>query len=301
MNFKLLTASAVIATALAPAAHAVDVTPFGVLDYAVRSTDGETSMVSGSWLTSRIGVKASEDIGNGLSAQVLLDGKLDANNGTVGRGDRFFNRESSVTLSHTSLGSVKAGLYDLTSASEVDTFVGFGNMGNFTHFMGRTELGWDRESGISYKSPNIAGVTVEVGHGSATATLPAVNSVSATATVAGVGLIVGQETAGEAKQISVGARYDFVFAALGAAYADDTAQDGAKRTYKTVNGSIPFGDGFALRGVYHVADASGVETDQYSVGVTKDFSKRTRLAAVYQDNSGNSAKDFFQVQLIHRF
>ena len=93
MKKAILAVFAAAATSVA----AAQVTVYGVMDQAVRSTNGDTSFVSGSHTTSRLGVKGSEDLGNGLTASFTLEGKLDVANGDMG-GDDLFNRESSVSL-----------------------------------------------------------------------------------------------------------------------------------------------------------------------------------------------------------
>jgi hypothetical protein len=71
---------------------------------------------------------------------------------------------------------------------------------------------------------------------------------------------------------------------------------------KAVSASVPLGQGFALRGVYQARDNGvGADVDVYTVAVSKDVSKRTRLALVYQDQTGKGINDFVQAQVIHSF
>ena len=87
MNKKLL-AVAVVGALASPLAFAQNVTLYGGIDVGLQRADsgqdGATNFVtSGSWFTSRIGLKASDDIGPGLSAIVVAEHGLNADTGAA--------------------------------------------------------------------------------------------------------------------------------------------------------------------------------------------------------------------------
>ena len=95
------------------AVQAQNVTLFGIVDEFVtlQSTDGKTykRLESGGLLGSRVGFRGSEDLGDGLKANFLLEAGLNADNGTQSSPTAFFNRQSWVGLSG-SFGDVRLGL-----------------------------------------------------------------------------------------------------------------------------------------------------------------------------------------------
>ena len=308
MKKKLSLWALAVATIIVAAtpARAQEVKVFGVLDYAVRSTSESTSVVSGSWRQSRLGVMASEDLGGGLKAVVHLEGKLDASNGTLGSTsstNTLFDRHSSVALTHAQYGTVKMGRFDISDASEIDSLAGNDNLGKFTNFLGVTEYGMYKAGSIGYATPKIGGVTVKVGQSYKTATEASVQSTSATYEIGKFSVGAGYEKKGDGDQKSTGAKYNFGWAQLGAAYMEEKPSAVAPvNKIKAVSASVPMGQGFALGGVYQTRDNGvGADVDVYTVAVSKDVSKRTRLALVYQDQTGKGPNDFVQAQVIHSF
>jgi predicted porin len=98
-KFALL---AVLAGISAHAAAQSNVTLFGVIDEAARyvknSDVHQYSLVSGGINTSRLGVRGTEDLGDGLKAGFWLETGLNADSGTQSDGSRFWNRRSTVSL-----------------------------------------------------------------------------------------------------------------------------------------------------------------------------------------------------------
>ncbi|XAH25157.1 porin [Xylophilus sp. GW821-FHT01B05] len=116
-----------MATAIAlPAAAQSSVSLFGVVDAtAQRASQGGASvnrlLGTGGNQISRLGFRGTEDLGGGWSAGFVLDmglnvdtgtgGAISANNQTVAAtgGALVFNRRSTVSLAHTSLGELRLG------------------------------------------------------------------------------------------------------------------------------------------------------------------------------------------------
>jgi len=87
MNKKLL-AVAVVGALASPLAFAQNVTLYGGIDVGLQRADSgqegaKLFVTSGSWYTSRLGIKASDDIGPGLSAILVAESGINADDGTT--------------------------------------------------------------------------------------------------------------------------------------------------------------------------------------------------------------------------
>ena len=87
MNKKLL-AVAVVGALASPLAFAQNVTLYGGIDVGLQRADSgqdgaKNFVTSGSWYTSRVGFKASDDIGPGLSAVLVAESGINADTGTT--------------------------------------------------------------------------------------------------------------------------------------------------------------------------------------------------------------------------
>lgn len=178
---------------------------FGIIDVAVSRIDGGQSNISylSDWQlgrrnvwtvhsssSSRIGLRGTEDLGNGLKAGFLLDHRFQPDTGTVEPRDGvafsggvrnyvagFWNAQSYVSLSSAEFGEIRLGrqatpTFVLGLASDpwgmeynVAGLAGFVRGGNF--------IGASNNA-VQYLSPSIAGVSVNVlvgaGEGGAAAT-----------------------------------------------------------------------------------------------------------------------------------
>ena len=104
---------------------------------------------------SRIGVKGSEDLGNGLKAIWQVESRIHLGNGK-GSGDTLANRDSFIGLQHDTYGTVRAGRISNAINANMDDVDAWEynsdalGLGKFT----RTDA---RYVGIAYNSPNWAG------------------------------------------------------------------------------------------------------------------------------------------------
>ena len=96
MMFKKTLAAAAVLGAFAGSAFAADVTLYGVIDYGFNyqhvDTDAANAdasdsfrMMSGQNSGSRFGLKAQEDLGNGLQVGFVLENGFDADDGLLRR------------------------------------------------------------------------------------------------------------------------------------------------------------------------------------------------------------------------
>ena len=67
---------------------------------AERRVSGGNSleMTSGNFAGSRLGLKCSEDLGNGLSVGFILENGSSSDSGALGKDGSIFNRESQIYL-----------------------------------------------------------------------------------------------------------------------------------------------------------------------------------------------------------
>lgn len=132
--------------------------------------DGNTfQMKSGQYSGSRITIKGSEELGNGMKAGFILENGFDADDGTFDSNgdDKMFGREAIVYLEgdfgHFSMGRVGALSSGLGSYNVVYGFTPWGaGWGDYTGNKGQFMLG-DRgrmNNTLTYRSPEFAGVKV---------------------------------------------------------------------------------------------------------------------------------------------
>ena len=153
---KKIIALAIAAAFAAPVAAMADVTVYGVVDGGVRSSTsaGTTSntMNSGAGLNSnRWGVKSSEDLGDGMKANVVLEGDLftatGANSASGGAPTTLFSRQSTVGI-EGGFGKIDLGR-QYTTAFKLNTLID-----PFSHqFIGLTSA--NKASGITLPATNI--------------------------------------------------------------------------------------------------------------------------------------------------
>lgn len=295
--------ASIVAMSFATSAMA-QVTVYGVLDQALRTTkldgaDSVSTMVSGSYATSRIGFKGEEDLGDGTKVSVILEGRVDGNNGSVGGNDNFFNREASVSLT-TNAGTITLGRTDTSASEGIDTFAGIGNFGNFS-FVSDVEYAGDRENTVRYTSPNIAGATLQVGRSLETATEAETDSASITFDQGTFGVALGYDKTGDDTYTAVGAKANLGVASVGAMYGQRDAT--VKTDVMALTAKVALGPTYAAHGAYKTSEVDGGDkVTTGAVGVSMSLSKRTMILGVYQDtDKGASAGSLYQVGLVHSF
>jgi predicted porin len=295
---------AVLAAAFAMPLAAQQVSVYGIIDQAYRSTNPDQSsstrgLVSGSFATSRVGIRGTEELGGGLRASFTLEGRLDASTGATGAGTNFFSRESSVTLSG-GFGAVTVGRTDTSASEGIDTLAGAGHFGNFS-FVSDVEYAGDRESTVRYSTPVIGGVQAQIGRSMASTQGAETDSVSLTYTGKAFAVGAGHDRAGSNNYTAVGGRYDFGFASAGV-MAGQRKAAGIETDVLAVTARVPLPANLAAHGAYRTTEVSNVKTTVVTAGISKALSKRTTLLAVYQDTDrGASAGSLAQVGVVHSF
>jgi len=301
---KHLIAAAVAGVLAAPAMAQVSV--YGIMDLAVRSSSPDvgpptTTLVSGSFYTSRLGFKGTEDLGGGLKASFTLEGKMDADTGATTLG----NRESSVALSG-GFGEIRLGRTDTSQSEAVELVAHFANMGNFglngTAGVGNPEYTGDQPNTIKYTSPKMGGVTLQVGTslGDERADGEDLNSISLAYAAGPLSIAVGFDDAGDDDYQTIGARYNAGAFAVGFHTGKrDTATD---VEVMGLSAMINLGSGMAAHVGLRTLESGTNEFKTTNLGVSKALSKRTTLVGMYQDtDKGATAGSFFQANVVHKF
>jgi predicted porin len=299
---KHLIAAAVAGILAAPAM--AQVTVYGIMDLAVRSSSPDvgpstTTMVSGSFYTSRLGFKGTEDLGGGLKASFTLEGKVNADTGETTLG----NRESSVALSG-GFGAITLGRTDTSQSEAVELVAHFANMGNFGLHgtaLANPEYGGDQPNTIRYTSPSMGGVTLQVGtslgdeRGGDDN-----NSISLAYATGPLSLAVGFDDVGNDDFQVIGARYNAGAFAVGiSAGKRDAATD---IDTMGLSAMINLGSGMAAHVGVRTMESGTDEFKTTNLGVSKALSKRTTLVGMYQDtDKGATAGSFFQANVVHKF
>ena len=167
--------------AFAGSAMAADITISGRIDTGLNfhdweykdsvngvTDDGNTfQMKAGQYSGSRVTIKGSEELGNGMKAGFVLENGFTGDDGKLGQGGRLFGRESIVYLEgdfgHFSMGRVGALSSGVGSYSIVYGFTPYGTgWGDYAGAKGEFMLN-DRDrfdNTITYRSPEFAGAQV---------------------------------------------------------------------------------------------------------------------------------------------
>jgi predicted porin len=162
---KKLLALAIASLASTGAFAQSSVTIYGVVDLAVESgkysdaAGNLTRMIPGGNTTNRLGFRGTEDLGNGMAANFILETQPGPDNGAGPAGGQFWNRITTVGLSSKSWGSVNMGRFYtpwFLAHSAYDTFYTAGVGSNYSLQAGDTRM----NNAIWYNSVPINGFTV---------------------------------------------------------------------------------------------------------------------------------------------
>jgi len=326
MNKKLI-AAAIAAVVAAPAVSAADTTLYGKAHVDIRSSDNVSGTTGDNYSVnsnaSRLGVKGSEDLGDGLKA--IFGYEMGYNiTDTNGGGSPISARNAYVGLAGD-WGTVLAGRHDTPMK------VAFYAAGN--DLLGDSIIDFNRigfterrlDNAVAYISPSFSGFTVAgaIVPGEQSGKVSTTTSYVPTATnanskvvntntngannlsdayslglmYAGGGLkaSVGYEVAtkeylgGAAKDVKTwqaGANYTFGDFSIGAQYEDTTGPAAAATKFTTwgVAGKANFGNNYVIAN-FGEKDPTGANnsTTTYGLAVGHTFSKRTQVYAAYSN------------------
>ncbi|HYD59953.1 MAG TPA: porin [Noviherbaspirillum sp.] len=309
----LLVSSAALA---AGAAAQSNVMIYGVADVGVNYTDfkrgaaGNTlSLDSGGSQGSRFGLRGSEDLGGGLSAQFTLEGGYTIDNGNLAFNGRLFGRQAWIALDSKTMGTLAMGragsfssgaaAYDMwVSIDPFKTAFGLASLNN-TFSSGALRL----DNTVFYRSPKMGGfqggllysfqsaqaiLTENPGSGNNNRTIGAGLSYAngplyavmtydliKPATITS-GALAGR-TNPDQKHFQLGATYDFGVAKVHGAYAKQTDHS----LYSPVAADLSFAS--------TVDPLSRPDADSYMLGLTVPVGVGSILAS-YQLRDGEAVR-----------
>jgi predicted porin len=296
---------------------------YGLIDLSVGSfqnpgADAAKAVASGNMSTSFFGLKGSEDLGGGLSAQFAIESFMRNDTGAAGRfnGDPFWARSAYVGLASTSLGTVNLGRNTTSLFVNTLIFNAFGDSFGFSpairHYFtsGTTsgDTGWS--DSVKYTSPRLGGLTFTA-HLAAGETDGGKNG-GASALYFGGPLALGlawqraHKGAGVADTDSwqLGASYDFKVVKLFGQYGSvDNDSSGNSYDITGLGASVPVGAGSLLAQWGRISPETGSSRTTFSVGYDYFLSKRTDLYAVYMSDkiSGLDTGTNYGVGIRHKF
>ena len=306
---KTLVAAAVAAIVAAPAAFA-DATLYGKVRVSVDSVDTKSDTVDGMYVkdqTSRIGVKGSEDLGDGLKAIYGLEWGVDTADGSA-----LSQRNQFVGLSG-GFGTVLAGTHDtpykMVGSADVFGDTSADSQKNTTGIIGRNGFDNRANNAIAYVSPDLngwtimaAGVAGEQGNGGANGLTDAL-SAGLTGAIGPVKVGLGYETfdkklgGGTENKTAVkgDVKYSMGDLGLGLTYESSNASYSTTDKDTGILASVTYAMGNnVLAAQYGNFDAKVDANDmnRITIGVIHNFSKNTNVYAAYdKDDYKTNAND----------
>jgi predicted porin len=277
---KSLIALAVLAASGAAMAQS-SVTLYGIADVVIhKDNDVSAKMTSGGVSTSRWGVKGSEDLGGGLSANFNFEQGIDLTNGNI-KGAAF-GRQANVGFSG-GFGTLKLGktwnAYDDVAGASNPVFDSVLSPAGIAPSYDYTA---NPDMGVYYASPDMGGVTAafSTNFKNATDTLERVTAFNVAYAGGPVAVALGYQQekaiAGTSRKLTrVNGSYDLGAAKLLAAFG--VVQDEAKDF--TIGVDVPLSSALVLStGFTQVRpDAGGDKPNSFGLGVNYSLSKRTSV------------------------
>jgi len=332
MNKKLI-AAAIAAVVAAPAVSAADTTLYGKAHVSIQSNDNVSGTSNDNYTVdsnaSRLGVKGSEDLGDGLKAIFGYEFgiQIDDNAGITSGRNAYLGLAGGfgTFLAGKHDTPAKVAFYAAGTDLLGDSIIDMNNLANVTSGGTTSKTFQERrlDNAIAYISPSFSGFTVAAAVVPGEATTGTNNDInnaySLGAMYSGGGLkasvgyeVAGKEYLGAAKDekfVQVGASYTFGDFVIGANYQDTSDLGGANGVDQTswgVVGKAMFGNNYVMANYAKVdSDNNTFDADGFGLGVGHVFSKRTQVYAAYHaanaDASGVTDPSQFALGMIHTF
>jgi len=327
MNKKLITL-AVAAAMVAPLAAAAETTLYGRIDTAIVNVDVKKGTpadeaIGSAWDvdtgTTRIGVKGSEDLGNGLKAIFQAEWQFTSSeetNGSGSLGGGFDNRLGYAGLSGgfgtVTLGRQWTPYYGAVNKSDVFNTPGNAGTGPNIVSANRTALGPSRKGNqLTYASPSFNGLKglvavfmdrADGGDESSgiDAWNPAVRYDNGPISLGAALMDYNSDIAGAQDVWGVAGSYNFGMFKLIAQYENEddvnNTKLGAEQSY-SITGEAFLGNN-TIRALWGQRDPDkGDKMDVYAISAQHNFSKRTRVYAEYIKNDDDLTLDASEFNL----
>lgn len=283
------------------------VTLYGIVDAGINSVSNgatrTTGIDSGLQSGSRFGLKGTESLGNGLSANFVLETGINVDTGGFAQTNTAFGRQAYVGLNSDSLGSVRLGLQYTPLRQAVDAIDPFniGLAGNALKTLGGGGYQERVKNAVTYSTPSWAGFSGQVAYGFGET---AGNSSANRTSGFGVNYDMGNAavrlaynktntnvpllTNTDARDTFLGGTYDFGFVKAHAAYADRKLDNNllattTKSRNYLLGASVPLGAHNIMASYIRndVRNIGSSNSNQYAIGYTYTMSKRTNLYSSY--------------------
>lgn len=285
--------------ALATTAASAQVTVYGRLSEFVDSTKtGTTTVKSLVNDSSRIGIRAEEKLGTGLTARLVVETSVAADDPKTGTSTQLGDRQSTVGLA-SRFGSVDLGRKEHSEYITMKNADPFGG-GNYATI--NSDINNDRSKRIgdgAFVATNVGPVNVSYDRSMYT------NPAIAEATSWSLGGKIGPVTTAVARFAS-GADHTNVVtlsaqvAGLTLSTIQSEDKTGAVETKGQLYGVIaPLNNTVSVKGSYGIKTglAAG-DVKAYNLGVAYAFSKRTNVSVAYRNvDAGGTANDVKQIGL----
>jgi predicted porin len=326
---KKIIALAVAAAFSTPAF--ADVGFYGIVDGAVayisgKDTKSDLIAASGAASQSRLGVKATEDLGNGLTGVAVLEYGLDSQDGTAIGAPRQTMLAVAGDFGTVATGYLQTAAYDFLA--KYDPIYGSGSSAHSivakTFLVGKVAQRAPRA--VAYISPNISGLTVAANYSTALVGLGALGQsdiapnnqfekksaylLSANYTLDALSLGAVYASASDSKtaagaltngatEFAVGGSYDLGVAKLMGTYQSQTSTAaGAKAsTVISLAGVVPVATGAvaAMYGTNSIGGVSANSASAFTAGYLHTFTKSTTGYVVYSQVTNGSATNAYSV------
>ena len=310
------------------------VTVYGVVDMGLARDDNgaatkstTTKLDSGLQSGSRLGFKGTEDLGNGLKANFVLEMGLKTDTGASDQSGLAFGRQAYVGLSSVDFGSINLGRQkSLTyvASESIDPF-GVGLAGNMDRMFGTVTR---FNNAATYTTNSLSGFVgaaqYSFGEQAGSTSKQGIVSLSGTYNAGPVLASLVYEKAkdvvvvgADVEKVLVGGSYDFNVAKAHAAYEQvktSFAGSSVKANVWMIGATVPVGVGAFLADYTNrsIKDFNNTTSQQYAIGYTYSLSKRTNLYTSFSEtktdvnvaaNAGaNGATDkLFNVGVRHAF
>lgn len=264
-----------LAAVAAVGAASAQVTVYGKVAAGITTSGSGTSITSGGYEGSRLGVKGSTDLGSGMTGSYVVEGGLNLNAPTV---DFAFNRVSNVSVAG-GFGTVTMG----TVWSNYDNYFGTGDAMEYNGFspvgvIGTYDVGNNGtgaiQGAIQYVTPAMSGfqVTAQIAPNAGIAQTN-YNGVALTFNQGPVSLSLTTQdfqlaATGNVKSWMAGGSYDLGVATVYAATNATSNAAGIKEAGSTFGLKVPMGAGYVTAGyAMNTSTLANVDTKNSGTGI----------------------------------
>lgn len=274
------------------AAAQTSLTVYGIADAGVVYERGGaggnvTKLSSGVQSGSRLGFRALEDLGGGLTAKFVLEAGFNIDDGTSGQDGRLWGRQAFVGLG-SNWGDLTLGRQyspHFLALEQIDPF-GTGFAGASTNLMPSVDR---MNNTVKYATPEWSGFTGELayGFGEVPGDNTANRNIGASIGYANGPLLVtlahheAENATGtdDARNTLVGGRWDFGVAAASLGVGFNKGLGIIDSRDYLVGVAVPMGSSTVLASYIRKDDRSGINADanQWALGYTYALSKRTNF------------------------